>query len=244
MREANPRAHVTRLIHESNFVGAYLYLRDVELEKDEHDELVGLLASAVAEEISRTRRDDKERVYFLRSVLAWILRDIPGLSALYREQLRTQHGGSDFLSTVARGMRNIGDVATGRKRVSEGIQEAADEARHNLDEAAEAIRSGEAKSRVNEFLNSAEQGLRQGLDQLGDFFRALNESEEGSSGEGAPDEPSGTEGRRETDAAQAARADSDHDVEDAEFVADDETTPGSSKNESDTKPDEKKRKQK
>ena len=212
MREASPRAHVTRLIHESNFVGAYLFLKNAELEKDERDELVGLLASAVADEISQTRRDNKERIYFLRSVLAWILRDVPGLSSLYREQLREQTGGNDFLSTLSRGMRNIGDVATGRKRMSDGLQDAADEAKQNLEDAAQSIRSGEAKDRLGEFWNSAQDGLRTGLDQLGEFFRVLNEESDGEAKE-TEESP-----EQESDAARAARADKDRDVEDAEFT--------------------------
>jgi hypothetical protein len=222
MREANPRAHVTRLIHESNYVGAYLYLKDVELEKDDRYELVGMLATAVADEISQTRRDDKERIYFLRSVLAWILRDVPGLSALYREQLREQHGGNDLLSAVSRGMRNIGDMATGRKRVSEGIQDAADEAKRGLDDAAQSIRSGEAKERLNDFLSSAEGGIRKGLDQLGEFFRELNEQQESAS----PTRPEEATDQ-EADAASAARADQDRDVEDAEFTEEDSGSTGS-----------------
>jgi hypothetical protein len=215
MREASARAHVTRLIHESNFVGAYLYLKDAELEKEEHDELVGMLASSVAEEISSTRRDDKERIYFLRSILAWILRDVPGLSGLYREQLREQQGGNDLLSFFARGARNIGDVATGRKRVSDGIQDAADEAKRNLEDAAESIRSGETRDRLNQFFSSAQDGLRSGLDQLGAFFKELNE-------EASDDDTTTSESPEESDAASAARADTDRDVEDVEFTPDDD----------------------
>ena len=222
MREANPRAHITRLIHESNFMGAYLYIKDADLEKDDRNELIGMLAGAVVDEISRTRRDDKERVYFLRSVLAWILRDVPGLSPLYREQLREQNGPDNLLSVLTRGVRNIGDVATGRKRVSEGIQDAADEAKRNLDDAAESIRSGEAKERLDDFLSSAESGIRKGLDQLGEFFRVLNEQElskstsERANEAGSEDAPE-DENPRDDDAAQAVRADQDGDVEDAEF---------------------------
>jgi hypothetical protein len=177
MRIADPRAHVTRLIENSNHLGAYLYLKDAGLEHEEYVELVGELAGAVVDELSRTRRDDKERIYFLRSILAWILRDVPGLGSLYREQLRESRGGggAGILGSVTRGFRNAGDVATGKKSVSEGLQDVADEVRQNMESAADSVNSGETGSRLNEFLNSAESGVRQGLDQLGDFFRTLND---------------------------------------------------------------------
>jgi len=197
MKAANPREHVTRLIEGSNHMGAYLYLKDAELDHDDYVELVGMLAGSVVDQLSRTRRDDRERIYYLRSILAWIMRDVPGLGTLYREQLRDAAGGAaGLLGSFSRGLRNAGDVASGRKSVSDGFQDAADDVRYNVEGAAEAVRSGEAGVRLNEFLHSAESSVRQGLDQLGDFFRTLNEqSEMERSAEARPAEP-------ETDASE------------------------------------------
>lgn len=217
MREANPRAHVTRLITERNYLGAYLYLKETELEREEFVELVGLLAGAVVDELSRTRREDRERIYFLRSILAWILRDVPGLGSLYREQLRESRGGSDWLGSVSRGFRNARDMASGSKSMSEGFQDAADEAKKNLEDAAEAVKSGEAGARLSEFLGSTEAGIRQGLDQLSAFFRTLNEQSAAGDEAGARGEE-----KTESDARRAARASAQRDVEDAEFEESDD----------------------
>ena len=176
MRVANPRAHVERLIGNSNYVAAHLFIREAELEREEYIELVGMVAGSVADELSRTRRDDRERLCFLRSTLAWILRDVPGLGSLYREQLReARGGGGGIVESVARGIRNAGDIAAGRKSVSEGLEDVADDVRQNVGTAADAVSSGEAASLFNEFLANAETGVRDGLDQLGEFFRSLNE---------------------------------------------------------------------
>jgi len=218
MKEASPRAHLDRLIGDSNYVGAHLYLKEAELEKAEYSELVGVLAGAVANELSRTRRDDRERVYFLRSTLAWILRDVPGLGPLYREQLRESRGSSGLLSQVSRGLQNAGDVATGRKTVSEGFQDAADDVRRSFEDAADSVKSGEAGSRINDFLKSAESGIRQGLDQLGEFFKTMNES--------ASDQAESEGPNDESDAERAARAAANGDVEDASFEADPGTSDG------------------
>ena len=175
MKEADPRAHVVRLIEDSNHLGAYLYLKDAELDRGEYVELVGLLAGAVVDELSSTRRDDRERIYYLRSILAWILRDVPGLGSLYREQLRETRSGGGFLGSLTRGIRNAGDVTSGKKSVSEGFEDAAEDVRRNFENVSDTVNSGEAESRLNEFLGSAETGIRQGLDQLGELFRNLNE---------------------------------------------------------------------
>lgn len=210
MREANPKAHLTRLITDKNYLGAQLYLKQAELETEERNELLGMLAASVVDELSRTRREDRERIVYLRSVLAWILREIPGLGSLYREQLRGAVGGADLLSEMARGFRNFGDVASGRKSVGDGLNEAADDARRNFEDTAERFRSGESGDRVNEFISGAEKGIRQGLDQLGEFFRVMNEEREG-----------GGSHHTAEDGRAAARADSEHDVEDAEVRPED-----------------------
>ncbi len=214
MREANPRAHLTRLVSDRNYLGAQLYLREADLERDERNELLGMLATAVVDELSRTRRDDRERIVYLRSVLAWILREVPGLGSMYREQLRSSAGGGDVVSQFARGMRTFGDVAAGRT----SFTDAADEARHNFEEATERFRSGESSDQMNDFLSSAEKGIRDGLDQLGAFFQALNEDREPREGPAADEEASGPD----EEARAAARADSESDVEDAEFAPEDE----------------------
>ena len=43
-----------------------------------------------------------------------------------REQVRESEGGGGLLDTVSRGIRTAGDMASGRKSVTEGIQDAAD----------------------------------------------------------------------------------------------------------------------
>jgi len=226
MREANPRAHLTRLITDRNYLGAQLYLKQAELDAEERNELFGMLATAVVDELSRTRRDDRERIVYLRSVLAWILREIPGLGSLYREQLRGSAGGTDLLSEMARGLRNFGDVATGRKSVGEGLNEAADDARRNFEDTAERFRSGESGDRVNEFITGAEKGIRQGLDQLGEFFRAMNEGRE-SNGGSASGAGAGGSNHTAEDGRAAARADSERDVEDAEVSPEGDATDNS-----------------
>jgi hypothetical protein len=215
MKDVNPRARIQRLIGDRNYLGAQLYLKEVEIEADERNELFGTLAAAVVDELSRTRREDRERIVYLRSVLAWILREIPGLGSVYREQLRAMTGGNDPLSGVTRGIRNLGDIASGRKSVGEGLAEAADDARRSFEDAADQLRDEAPSDQVGDFLSAAEKGIRGGLDQLGAFFRAMNEQE-------AEADHRTERHDRDEDRRAAARADNEQDVEDAEFTPDDQ----------------------
>jgi hypothetical protein len=201
-----------RLIGEKNYLGAQLFLKKAEVDEDERSELLGLLAAAVVDELSATRREDRERITYLRSVLSWVLREVPGLGSTYREQLRDREGRQDLLSDLSRGFRNFGDVARGRKSFSEGIEDAADDVRRNLEDAGERVRSGETGERTSEFLANAERGIKEGLDQLGSLFRSMTEQMEGR-----PEQQP-----RERDRDAAAKAEAERDVEDAEFEADDE----------------------
>ncbi len=211
MKDVNPQARVSRLIEERNFLGAQLFLKEAEIGEDERSELLGVLATAVVDELSRTRREDRERLAYLRSVLAWILREVPGLGGLYREQLREVSGSTDAFADLRRGLRSFGDMAAGRKSVSEGLSEASDEARRRFDDAAEQLRSGEPSEDVADFLSAAEKGIRGGLDQLSALFRAMNDEAETK-----------TEGRSQgEDGRAAAKADSERDVEDADFSPED-----------------------
>ncbi|MFP4376292.1 MAG: hypothetical protein ACLFP4_04550 [Spirochaetales bacterium] len=212
MKEANARANIMRLIGEKNYLGAQLFLKQAELDQQERNELLGLLAAAIVDELSATRREDRERVTYLRSVLSWVLREVPGLGSTYREQLRDREGRQDLLADLSRGLRNVGDVARGRKSFTEGVQDAADDVRRNFEDAGERVRSGEAGERTNEFFSNAERGIKEGLDQLGSLFRSMTEQMERR-----PDR----EGQ-DSDRDAAARAEADRDVEDAEFEPEDE----------------------
>lgn len=211
MKDVNPQARVNRLIEERNFLGAQLFLKEAEIADDERSELLGVLATAIVDELSRTRREDRERLAYLRSVLAWILREVPGLGGLYREQLREVSGNADAFADFRRSLRSLGDVASGRKSVSEGLSEASDEARRRFDDAAEQLRSGEPPEDVADFLAAAEKGIRGGLDQLSALFRAMNEDAE----------PKAEQHSQDDDGRAAAKADSEHDVEDADFSPED-----------------------
>lgn len=221
MTHQETTASVTRALDEKNFMGAYLLLRESNLEKAVRYEYTGRIAATIVDELSRTRRDDRERIYYLRSLLAWIFRDVPGLASMYREQLRVTAGGVDLLGGFARGVSNIGDVAGGRKSVRDGIQDAADDAYRSAEQAAEEFTSGETGEQVSRFLSAAEQGIRDGLTQLGNFFRAMDSAGAQSHDDGTESDESAA-ARRRSDSDRAAESERGADVEDVPYEPPDE----------------------
>lgn len=163
------------MVEKRNYVGAYMAVKQSALAELDRTEIVGEMVSAIVDELSSvTRRQERERAIYLRSILAWIFRDFPGLSSLYREQVRLVHNRGDIASDMYQGFKNINDVASGRKAVSEGIEETVDQVRQNLEDAAESFRAGDTSESFHSFVSAAETGIRDSLTQMGRLFEGLN----------------------------------------------------------------------
>lgn len=155
---------LSELLNDKNFLGAAQYLRELELEKAERSARMGAVVSAVIQDLGRARSGgDRERVVYLRSVLAWLLKEYPGLASIYREQLRIATGSGDIFPEFARGVRNMQDVFSGKKTVQEGMEDAAEP--------------------MEGFAEQAGEFIKDGLNQFGSFFSKMNENmnREGSS---------------------------------------------------------------
>jgi hypothetical protein len=168
------KAFFEELLAEGNYLGAAEFLKNIDLPRARRAAHTGKIVQAVIRELGSARtRNDRERVVFLRSVLAWLLKEYPGLASLYREQLRLATGGSDVLPELARGVRNVGDVLSGKKSVQEGMEDASEPLESLADQAGNFIRDG--------------------LNQMGEFFAGLNRGfdEKPEAGAQASDEDSG-----------------------------------------------------
>ncbi|MFP4642869.1 MAG: hypothetical protein ACLFM0_00785 [Spirochaetales bacterium] len=219
------KERVEQMIDDQNFVAAYMAVKQSGLSDLDRTEMAGQIVARIVDDLGQcTRREERERAIYLRSLLAWIFRDIPGLSSLYREQVRLVHNRGDFATDMYQGIKNINDVASGRKGFSEGLEDTANQVRQNLEDAAENFRSGDASESVRSFLTAAETGLRDGLAQVGRFFEGLNEQSRESERESRESPESDRWKRSETDA---------EDVEDVPFDESERTQADSS----DTKED-------
>lgn len=166
-----------RMIRDANFLGAGMLLKKRGMSEEEEAERAGELAGAIVDELARLdRRQDRERILYLRSVLAWLFRDIPGLSSLYREQLQAAEGGNTGpMADIYRNLRTFADVASGRKKFSEGAEETAENLRRNFEDAAESFSSGRANDSFDQFVQTAEEGFKGGFAQFGELLKRFTE---------------------------------------------------------------------
>ena len=143
---------LSKLIGDKNYLGAVQYVKELSLDKSEHSARIGKIISSVVDDLDSARsNNNRERTVYLRSVLSWILRDYPGLASIYREQLRISSGNTDVLPELARGVRNVGDVLSGKKTIQEGVDDASEPLENIAGQAGELFKDG--LNRVGEFLS-------------------------------------------------------------------------------------------
>lgn len=156
------------LLSEGNYISAYLRIKSGEFDRNSRNDLTGRLVLSLVDDLSATK--GKERVIYLRALLAWVFNDIPGLSAAYREQVRTASSGSttpveDLLKTFGA----LSSFASGRR---EG--DVRDTFENIRDQAEDASGSGEFESRLKDFVSHAGSGVEEGLKRASDFFDSLS----------------------------------------------------------------------
>jgi len=155
------------LVRLENWLGAWTYVKACAIDRTEESALIGTMANGLQKSLTAARqKDDREKMAYLRSLLAWILRDYPGLASLYREQIRPSGfpGIPDGLQDI---WRDFGDIISGRKSFDENFQEKLRDAAVHF--------TGEANpaDNINKFAKSAEQELNKGIAGLRSFLGTL-----------------------------------------------------------------------
>lgn len=158
-------AEFDRLTGRGNFLGAYEYLKNSDLDKQQKTINSSELAAQIVDKLSATPRTDKEGAAFLRSVLLYMFRDYPGLASIYREQLRFAHGSAEPYTGLLRGMKNVADVASGKKSVEEGLEDAGQDIREGLE--------SDVGPGLESLAREAAKGVELGLKGLADLFGNL-----------------------------------------------------------------------
>ncbi len=152
------QSHVDTLLKEGNYIGAYGHVRTLPEADSLRVDLTGRIANAILEELSSLRGQSSERNAFLRAQLAWVCRDVPGLSYLYREQTRArQEPAFDIF-------KSIQDIASGRP------EDAADRVKRSVEDVRESIASGQATEKLQDVFKEVERNMKEGAKQVGSFF--------------------------------------------------------------------------
>jgi hypothetical protein len=158
---------VDGLLREKNYIGAYGRAQKLPESDGLRIDLTGKIANAISEELSALRGQNPERQAYLRAQLAWVCRDVPGLSYLYREQLRARTDANFDL------LKSIKDLASGRP------EDAADRLRRGVEDVQESINSGQAGDRIQGMLKDVERNMRDGAKQVGAFIDSMISRGEG-----------------------------------------------------------------
>jgi hypothetical protein len=142
-------------LEDKNYVAACLFLKNEGMPEDALYEITGEVARKVVDDLASEK--NKEKILYLRSILGWLFKDVPGLATVYREQLRLASGGSGIMRDFARGFRDFADVTTG------GASE----------EVADNLRPEVIQEKVKEFFSQTGVDIDDGIKKARDFFDTL-----------------------------------------------------------------------
>ena len=149
-------------LDDKNYIAAVLFLKKEDIPEDTRYEITGEVAAGIIDDIGSEK--NKERVLYLRSILAWLLKEVPGLASAYREQLRNASGNQALMREFIRGIRNFADVTT------DGATE----------EVADNLRPDVIQEKVKDFFSQAGVDIDDGIKKAQDFFENLSGQRRGT----------------------------------------------------------------
>ena len=150
-------------LKEQNYIAACLFLKNEELPDDARYEATGEVAKGVIDDLASEK--NKEKILYLRSILVWLFKDIPGLASVYREQLRLASDNPNIVRDFMKGVRTFSDIATG------GASETVGE---KVDDMAENLRPEAIQEKVKDFFSDAGLDIDEGIKKAQDFFDTLS----------------------------------------------------------------------
>ncbi len=156
-------------LEDRNYIAASLFLKNEEIPDDTRYEITGEVAARVVLDLASEK--NKEKILYLRSILVWLFKEVPGLAPVYREQLRLASGNLSPMRDFLRGVRNFADVTTG------GTSE----------EVADNLRPEVIQEKVKDFFSQAGVDIDDGIRKAQSFFDSLAGRRQGGTG-GADDE--------------------------------------------------------
>lgn len=160
------------LLNEKNYLAACLLLKNSSAEGEESYDISGKVVARILDDLSAEK--NKEKSLFLRSLLIWVFRDLPGLSSIYREQLRSASGTAGPFGDIWKNLRMFSDVMSGEKSASSVAEDAAENIKQHVKDAADNLNADTFTEKVKDFFSSSGIDLDDGLKRATDFFESLN----------------------------------------------------------------------
>ncbi|MEW5815810.1 MAG: hypothetical protein AB1798_10515 [Spirochaetota bacterium] len=175
---------IEALIDGGNYLAAYLKIKNLPEDDPKKDELAGRVVMKIVEDLGNAQKKDaEEKVFYLRSLLIWIFKDVPGLSLIYRDQLKSSRKSSqpvlDFFNTL----KEIGERPLQPQDVAQKIEETVLNIKQNIDDAAQRLNNDEVREQVRDLFTLAETGVREGLKQVSDIIDMIAKNQRNSKDE-------------------------------------------------------------
>jgi hypothetical protein len=169
------------LMDEGNYLAAYLRLRRLSEDDPAREEYLGLIAMRIIDELgNQPARGNRERVFYLRSLLLSVFKEVPGLARLYKEQLYTAEQPVDSLGAFMKNMKAFNDVATGKRDMADVAEETIENIKNRMEDAGEEAQSADTDQQVKDFFDLAGEGLREGIKNVSSFFDSVSKPTPGS----------------------------------------------------------------
>jgi hypothetical protein len=153
---------ILTMMKSHNYLGAYEVLKQLDISKAERAAYVGEILQAAIEDLAISSKQSKEKTIYLRTIITYVSKEFPGLANLYREQLRIATGKDDLFTELFKGAKNVGDVATGKKTLEEGVEQAKEDIQTGFESM--------FGTSVDSIAKEAGTFFSQGLEQLSSFF--------------------------------------------------------------------------
>ena len=150
------------MMQSHNYLGAYEVLKQLDISKAERAAYAGEILQAAIEDLAVSSKQSKEKTIYLRTIITYVSKEFPGLANIYREQLRIATGRDDVFAELFKSAKNVGDVATGKKTLEEGVEQAKEDIQTGFESM--------FGTSVESITKDAETFLTQGLEQLSSFF--------------------------------------------------------------------------
>ena len=174
MDEKDRFARIEELLDAGNYLAACLYIKDEKLNADNRHDLTGMIAMRILDDLATQK--NREKITFLRSLLVWLFREIPGLSFVYREQLRYSTGASSPIGDVFRGLQWLGKSFSAGTPAGENSREKMDDVKQNVDDVIEGATGKSVQDHMNDFFSNPGGNVEDGLRKAAEFFSNLGGS--------------------------------------------------------------------
>ncbi|MBN1699704.1 MAG: hypothetical protein JW881_19475 [Spirochaetales bacterium] len=173
---------VDSMLDEGNYLAAYLHIKESAPGKEKEIEYKGKCVMRILDELTVSeRRRNREKLHYYRSLLLLIFQDVPALARFYRGQLRSLRDAQNPLDFL-RDLKEIAEATGNREEFERRVEDTIEDIKDRMEDTADSIRDGSAQESLENLVNIAGDGIKEGLKGfsrfLNDFTKTVREESE------------------------------------------------------------------